>query len=90
MAKNLEALGKAASQLDPLTALRATFADEDCDCATFLYTGVGPDHIRARMFATFDNVVKDPATGSASAALGAFLTTLCSPQSERHLLIEQR
>lgn len=87
--KNLEALAKAASHLDPLGALRATFADEDCDCATFLYTWVGPDHIRARMSAPFDNVAEDPATGSASAALGAFLTTLGSALPERHLLIEQ-
>jgi trans-2,3-dihydro-3-hydroxyanthranilate isomerase len=85
----LEALGRAASRIEPLAALRATHADEDSDCATFLYTWVGPDHIRARMFAPFDNVVEDPATGSASAALGAFLTTLNPPPAERRLLIEQ-
>ncbi len=65
------------------------YVDENCDCATFLYTWVGPDHIRARMFAPFDNVAEDPATGSASAALGAFLTTLDPPPAERRLLIEQ-
>jgi trans-2,3-dihydro-3-hydroxyanthranilate isomerase len=41
----------------------------------FLYArGVAdPGHYRARMFAPLDNVIEDPATGSASAALGAFL-----------------
>ncbi len=86
---NLDALGKAASRLDPLTALRSAHADEDCDCATFLYTWVGPDHVRARMFAPFDNVTEDPATGSASAALGAFLTTLGTAPADRQMLVEQ-
>ena len=86
---NLDALARAASRLDPLTALRQSYAGEDCDCATFLYTWVGTDHLRARMFAPFDNVIEDPATGSASAALGAFLTTLAPRPEERHLLIEQ-
>lgn len=86
---SLAALSRAASMIEPLTALRAAYVDENCDCATFLYTWVGPDHIRARMFAPFDNVAEDPATGSASAALGAFLTTLDPPPAERRLLIEQ-
>jgi trans-2,3-dihydro-3-hydroxyanthranilate isomerase len=88
--RDLQALGRAASRLEPLTALRQKHAEEDCDCATFLYTWVGPDHLRARMFAPFDNVTEDPATGSASAALGAFLTTLGGPApEERHILVEQ-
>ncbi|MBA4799450.1 MAG: PhzF family phenazine biosynthesis protein [Rhizobiales bacterium] len=87
--KDVDALARAASRLAPLMALRQEYAAEDCDCATFLYTRVGQDHIRARMFAPFDNVTEDPATGSASAALGAFLTTIETPPDERHLLIEQ-
>ncbi|PYB73119.1 PhzF family phenazine biosynthesis protein [Rhizobium wuzhouense] len=87
--KDLEALAMAAARLEPLAALRTAHAAEDCDCATFLYTWVGTDHVRARMFAPFDNVAEDPATGSASAALGAFLTTLGDNQAERHLLVEQ-
>ncbi|MDH4415391.1 MAG: PhzF family phenazine biosynthesis protein [Rhizobium sp.] len=86
---SLEALARAGSRMEPLTALRSAHADEDCDCATFLYTWVGPDHVRARMFAPFDNVAEDPATGSASAALGAFLTTLAPPAPERRILVEQ-
>lgn len=85
----LAALAMAASRLEPLATLRTAHAAENCDCATFLYTWVGADHVRARMFAPFDNVVEDPATGSASAALGAFLTTLSPPAEHRRLLIEQ-
>lgn len=86
---DLAALAMAASRLEPLAALRTAHAAENCDCATFLYTWVGTDHVRARMFAPFDNVVEDPATGSASAALGAFLTTLSPPVDHRRLRIEQ-
>ena len=42
------------------------------DFAIFAYV-TGPDHIDARMFAPLDNIPEDPATGSASAALGALL-----------------
>lgn len=86
---DLEALGRAQPHIESLAALRAAHADEDCDCATFLYTWVGEDHVRARMFAPFDNVAEDPATGSASAALGAFLTTLGPHPRQRSLLVEQ-
>jgi trans-2,3-dihydro-3-hydroxyanthranilate isomerase len=70
-------------------ALRDAHPTEDCDCAMFLYTPVGTDHVRARMFAPLDNVLEDPATGSASAALGAYLTTLSPPADHRRLRIEQ-
>lgn len=49
----------------------------------FLYTrlpgqpaGVRPNRLRARMFAPLSNIPEDPATGSASAALGAYLVSL--------------
>ncbi|MDH4440016.1 MAG: PhzF family phenazine biosynthesis protein [Rhizobium sp.] len=86
---DLEALATAAAKIEPVLALRAANLAEDCDCALFLYTPVGPDHVRARMFAPIDNVAEDPATGSASAALGAFLTTLAPPEAHRRLRIEQ-
>ncbi len=86
---DIEALERAKPHIESLAALRAAHADEDCDCATFLYTWVGEDHVRARMFAPFDNVAEDPATGSASAALGAFLTTLSPHPRQRSLLVEQ-
>ncbi|MGO4563589.1 PhzF family phenazine biosynthesis protein [Rhizobium sp. 2YAF20] len=48
------------------------------DFSLFLYAREANDpwHIRARMFAPLDDVMEDPATGSASAALGAYLVSL--------------
>jgi trans-2,3-dihydro-3-hydroxyanthranilate isomerase len=43
--------------------------------ATFAYVKTSSG-IQARMFAPLDNIPEDPATGSASAALGAYLTAL--------------
>jgi trans-2,3-dihydro-3-hydroxyanthranilate isomerase len=44
----------------------------------FLYTRTGDriERLQARMFAPLNNIWEDPATGSASAALGAYLTLL--------------
>ena len=49
----------------------------------FLYTrtGHGVEQLQARMFAPLNNIWEDPATGSASAALGAFLASL-DPRSD--------
>ncbi|WP_037468634.1 PhzF family phenazine biosynthesis protein [Sinorhizobium fredii] len=54
----------------------------------FLYarTPERPWQIRARMFAPLDNVIEDPATGSASAALGAYLVSLL-PQADADIEI---
>ncbi len=54
----------------------------------FLYarTRERPWQIRARMFAPLDNVIEDPATGSASAALGAYLVSLL-PQADAEIEI---
>ncbi|MBR0558201.1 PhzF family phenazine biosynthesis protein [Ciceribacter sp. L1K23] len=87
--KDLEALGRAAVDISSLAALRETFSHEDCDCALFLYVRCGDGHVRARMFAPFDNVAEDPATGSASAALGAFLAFLDGFTGSRRLFVEQ-
>ena len=46
--------------------------------AAFVYvrTGKGIAHLRARMFAPLNNIPEDPATGSAAAALAAYLAGL--------------
>lgn len=46
--------------------------------AAFVYvrTGEGIEHLRACMFAPLNNIPEDPATGSASAALAAYLSGL--------------
>ncbi|THF53566.1 PhzF family phenazine biosynthesis protein [Allorhizobium terrae] len=86
----LDALGRARPSLDALAQLVKAHETEQTDGATFLYCRVGDDHIRARMFSPFDNVPEDPATGSASAALGAYLTQLSPVQSmTRTILVEQ-
>ncbi len=86
---SLDALGRAGPNIDAVRALKQAFPHEKSDCSTFLYTHAGKDHIRARMFAPLDNVPEDPATGSASAALGAYLAMLSNATGRRHLLIEQ-
>jgi phenazine biosynthesis protein PhzF family len=85
----LDALGRAKPDIVALDALRTRFAHENSDCAIFVYTRIDETHVRARMFAPFDNVPEDPATGSASAALGAYLASLDGLTGSRRLLVEQ-
>lgn len=86
----LDALARAKPDLEALAAMVKAHETEQTDGATFLYCRVGAEHIRARMFSPFDNVPEDPATGSASAALGAYLTQLSSqPSTTRTILVEQ-
>ncbi len=87
---DLDALARAKPNVETLEEMCATFAAEESDCPLFLYTRLDGEHIRARMFAPLDNVPEDPATGSASAALGALLTAL-APADHGHFrfLIEQ-
>ncbi|HEY0124034.1 MAG TPA: PhzF family phenazine biosynthesis protein [Rhizobium sp.] len=89
---SLETLGNAR----PNAAVFAEAADRHKEDKTgfslFLYTRSTdkPWHIRARMFAPLDNVTEDPATGSASAALGAYLTSLLpATDIEMQITIEQ-
>jgi trans-2,3-dihydro-3-hydroxyanthranilate isomerase len=62
------------------------------DFSLFVYTRSADKlwHIRAGMFAPLDNVPEDPATGSASAALGAYLVSRePDPDMTVSLTIEQ-
>jgi trans-2,3-dihydro-3-hydroxyanthranilate isomerase len=56
--------------------------------ALFLYTRLDDqtDTVQARMFAPLDNVPEDPATGSASAALGGLLAHLRPERDLTHRL----
>ena len=85
----LDALARARVDLAALQALRDAHPDEQCDCATFVYARTGREAVRARMFAPFDNVAEDPATGSASAALGAYLASLVHADGETRLSVVQ-
>lgn len=56
------------------------------DFAIFCYCRDG-ETVEARMFAPLDNVPEDPATGSASATLGAYLASL--PGGQKRLILSQ-
>ncbi|MBB3290008.1 MULTISPECIES: PhzF family phenazine biosynthesis protein [unclassified Rhizobium] len=75
---SLEALGKARPNAAVFAEAAARHKEDKTGFSLFLYlrSAENPWQIRARMFAPLDNVTEDPATGSASAALGAYLTSL--------------
>jgi len=55
----------------------------------FVYARTGARRVRARMFAPLSNILEDPATGSASAALGALLASLERDDDGFDLTIDQ-
>jgi trans-2,3-dihydro-3-hydroxyanthranilate isomerase len=89
--ENLEALAAASPNLNGFQAA-AKGGTGNHDFSLFLYvrSAATPWKIRARMFAPLDNVMEDPATGSASAALSAYLVSLL-PDADisQHVTIEQ-
>jgi len=88
----LEALGNAWPNAAVFSEAAAQHKEDKTGFSLFLYTrsAENPWHIRARMFAPLDNVTEDPATGSASAALGAYLTSLLPARdAEVKISIEQ-
>ncbi|ENN87332.1 phenazine biosynthesis protein [Rhizobium freirei PRF 81] len=89
---SLETLGKAWPNAAIFAEAAARHEEDKTGFSLFLYVRSTEDpwHIRARMFAPLDNVTEDPATGSASAALGAYLTSLLPAQdAEVKIAIEQ-
>ncbi|HWT56731.1 MAG TPA: PhzF family phenazine biosynthesis protein [Rhizobium sp.] len=88
----LEALAAARPNLAGFQAAAGRQTTSGHDFSLFVYarTSENPWHIRARMFAPLDNVPEDPATGSASAALGAYLVSL-APDAHMnvHITVEQ-
>jgi trans-2,3-dihydro-3-hydroxyanthranilate isomerase len=75
--ETLEALSAARPNISVFHEAAGQHPSLNGDFSLFLYVrdAADPWRIRARMFAPLDNVIEDPATGSASAALGAFLVT---------------
>lgn len=75
---DLETLARACPNTAAFAEAGRRFSREGEQFALFLYTRLpdNPWHLRARMFAPLDNVIEDPATGSASGALGALLASL--------------
>ncbi|AYG67239.1 MULTISPECIES: PhzF family phenazine biosynthesis protein [unclassified Rhizobium] len=89
---SLGVLGKARPNAAVFAEAAARHKEDKTGFSLFLYvrSAENPWHIRARMFAPLDNVTEDPATGSASAALGAYLTSLLpAPDAEVKITIEQ-
>ena len=84
----LEALGAACPDLSAFR--EAAGRHQVTDFSLFLYVRLEPWRVRARMFAPLDNVMEDPATGSASAALAAYLATLAEEADlDTHITVEQ-
>ncbi|KAK5656066.1 hypothetical protein OQA88_5205 [Cercophora sp. LCS_1] len=79
---SLEALGAARPNVSEFHIAAGVHGDEAESFPLFLYVRDKEDpwRIRARMFAPLDNVMEDPATGSASAALGALLVSRVEEQ----------
>ncbi|ASY58140.1 MULTISPECIES: PhzF family phenazine biosynthesis protein [Sinorhizobium] len=90
--RDVAALSNARPDVSAFHEANARYPLADDSFSLFLYarTPERPWQIRARMFAPLDNVIEDPATGSASAALGAYLASLL-PQAdaEIEIVIEQ-
>ena len=85
---DLDTLGKACPNTAAFAEAGRRYSPDDDQFALFVYVRQ-PDNpwaLRARMFAPLDNVIEDPATGSASGALGALLTSLL-PESGAHIEI---
>jgi trans-2,3-dihydro-3-hydroxyanthranilate isomerase len=74
---DLETLARAKPEAPLFAEAEAGLSPIDGRLSVFVY--VRPDDtpldLRARMFAPLDNIPEDPATGSASAALAAFIAT---------------
>ncbi len=89
---SLETLARAWPNAAVFSEAAARHREDKTGFSVFLYVRPAetPWHIRARMFAPLDNVTEDPATGSASAALGAYLASLLPAQdAEVKITIEQ-
>ncbi|OAP37847.1 PhzF family phenazine biosynthesis protein [Sinorhizobium glycinis] len=89
---DVETLSKARPNVSAFHEANARYPLAEDSFSLFLYARAPahPWQIQARMFAPLDNVIEDPATGSASAALGAHLVSLL-PQAdaEIEMTIEQ-
>jgi trans-2,3-dihydro-3-hydroxyanthranilate isomerase len=81
---DIDTLATASPNLDAMAAaVKEGRGDSRLRLAIFIYArkGAGIGDLRARMFAPLGGTFEDPATGSASAALGAFLMSL-DPRSD--------
>ncbi|WP_413813724.1 PhzF family phenazine biosynthesis protein [Ensifer sp. LC163] len=90
--KDVAALSAARPNVTAFEAANGRYKPDEDSFSLFLYarSAERPWQLRARMFAPLDNVIEDPATGSASAALGAYLVSLVPEETiDVDLTIEQ-
>lgn len=90
--KDVAALSAARPNVTAFEAANKRYKPDEDSFSLFLYArqSDNPWHLRARMFAPLDNVIEDPATGSASAALSAYLVSLLPDDAiDIDLTIEQ-
>ncbi len=90
--KDLDALARACPNTAAFAEANRHYTHADEQFSLFLYVRdpQNPWKIRARMFAPLDNVIEDPATGSASGALAALLASLDPiPDGTYDIVIEQ-
>ncbi len=91
---NADSLGKARPVFDAFQAAGSLPGQKDKAgrLSIFIYARkhAGIDRLRARMFAPLSGTIEDPATGSASAALAAYLASLDPPtDGDFAIIIEQ-
>ena len=89
---SVEALGRARPNAAAFAEASDRYPVRDGCFSLFVYARVAEDpvRLRARMFSTLSNIVEDPATGSAAAALGAFLGGMPSVgDGTSHIEIQQ-
>jgi trans-2,3-dihydro-3-hydroxyanthranilate isomerase len=82
------ALGRAAPDRDAFQRLLDRTPDLKGRLSIHLYARDGGDRLRARMFSPLSGTIEDPATGSANAALAAFLVSL-GPDERRRFTVTQ-
>lgn len=87
--KSIESLAKAEPDTAAFTRARRRYGGDAERFSLFLYARVSATRVRARMFAPLTKVPEDPATGSASAALGGLLSSLAPDVSAFQITIEQ-
>jgi len=86
---SLDALGRASPNVAAFREAHRKHPNPIDRFSLFLYARTGAGRVRARMFAPLSNVFEDPATGSASCALGGLLSALERDDDGFRLTIEQ-
>ena len=88
---SLDALASAKPVASAFVEANARYRPVDDFFSLYLYVRDpgDPSQVRTRMFSPLSNIPEDPATGSAAAALAAYLATFDGADSERRYFIVQ-